>query len=48
MLKHVAHIGDVRRIPVIERLVETTRGQKHIAHIGDVRRIPVIERLVET
>ena len=46
--KHVAHIGDVRRIPIIERLIETPCALKHEAHIGDARRIPFVERLIET
>ena len=46
--KHVAHIGDVRRIPIIERLIETLCTIKHLAHIDDVRCIPFVERLIET
>ena len=46
--KHVAHIGDVRRIPIIDRLIETLCTIKHLAHIGDVRCIPFVERLIET
>ena len=46
--KHVAHIGDVRHIPIIERLIETLCTIKHLAHIDDVRCIPFVERLIET
>ena len=46
--KHVAHIGDVRSIPIIERLIETLCTIKHLAHIDDVRCIPFVERLIET
>ena len=33
--KHVAHIGDVRRIPIVERLVESLCAREHLSHIGD-------------
>ncbi len=46
-LKHMTHIGNLRRVPIMEGSVEIGSTVKHMAHVGDVRHIPMVEGLVE-